>query len=112
MHNLFFFSGVIRQQLRRNSFLCYACSLTLILERIYMRESQRAKLYALCLLRRILARITAEYDDVQKTVTHQTVTSVDTAYNFTCGIEILNVSLRVRADLQAAVLIVKGRVQL
>ena len=76
-----------------------------------MVKVHRAKRYVLRLCSRCLSCVAAEYDDIQKGVAHQTVSSMDAADCLTCNKQIVDhLCEAVPADLQTAVLIVQRRV--
>ena len=76
-----------------------------------MVKVHRAKRYVLRLCSRCLSCVAAEYDDIQKGVAHQTVSSMDAADCLTCNKQIVDhLCEAVPADLQTAVLIMKGRI--
>ena len=76
-----------------------------------MVKVHRAKRYVLRLCSRCLSCVAAKYDDIQKGVAHQTVSSVDAADCLTCNKQIVDhLCKAVPADLQTAVLIVQRRV--
>ena len=75
-----------------------------------MIQSQIADFNSLCLCSSVLTSVTAEYDNVQQGVTHQSVFAVYTAGSLTCNEQVFYAGLAVCADLNAAVLIVQCRI--
>ena len=75
-----------------------------------MSQSQLADLDVLESCAGSLACVTAEYDDVEQRVAHQSVCAVNTACDLACCEEVLDTCLAVRVDLDTAVLIVQCRI--
>ena len=72
-----------------------------------MGQCESTALDILGLLRGVSAGVAAENDDIQQTVTHQTIAAVDAAYDLTGGVQILHIGLAVIGDLKSAVLVME-----
>lgn len=85
-----------------------SCLFQLLCIALKMIQIHRSQLYLFALACRSLTCIAAKYNDIQKGIAHQTVSSVDTAYRLACYQQIRDyLGKALAADLQTAVLIMK-----
>ena len=101
----------MRKQHRRYFVCFYSCFFQFFIVCFYMIQVHLTKFYVFVFCSCFFTCISAEYDDIEQRVTHQSVGSVDSACCLSCNQKVRGFFCKsVSCDLQSTVLIMKSRV--